>query len=270
MTESIFTRIARREADAHVVFETERVMAILDIAPAREGHTILFPKEPYQVLAQIPDETLVDLFLALKILRHATIVQDRSITGLISLIAQGSAAGQRAPHLIVHTIPRSPDDGLFPNERRAHTDGPEALAHVFERSDGLTIRPSDPAVVAGEVVVIDQSCTVFEELDASRIGIFASAVREVSSAVFEAVNAQGTNILIESGAFQQTPGALAHIVPRTEEDGLMFEWDPDPGADIRAVAERLTQAIQRVTRTKTPQRMTQNTNYLLKQLERLP
>lgn len=269
MDESIFVRIARREADAHIVFETDRTMAILDIAPVCEGHTILFPKEPYQVLAQVPDETLVDLFLALRIVRHATLVQDRTITGLTSIIAQGPAGGQRAPHVTVHTVPRFSDDGLFSNEL-VPAGSSERLSSLFERSDGLTIEHADPAYASGEVIVLDQSCAVFEELDASRTGIFAAGIRESSIAVFEKLEAQGTTILIESGSYQRKAGALAHVIPRMDGDGLSFGWEGDPSIDVRSVAERFAEAVGRLTRTKAPQRMTQNTNYILKQLERLP
>lgn len=269
MAENVFVRIARREADAHIVFETERTMAILDIAPVCEGHTILFPKEPYQVLAQVPDETLVDLFLALRMIRHATLVQDPTITGLTSIIAQGAAAGQRAPHLTVHTVPRRTGDGLFSNEPVSGSAS-ERLAPLFERTDGLVLEASDPAYAPGEVLVVDPSCAVFEEIDASRIGVFASGIREASVAVFESLEAQGTNVLIESGVSQRRIGALAHIIPRMERDGLSFGWEGDPGVDVRMVSERFAQAMGRVTRTKAPERMTQNTNYILKQLERLP
>jgi len=270
MAQSIFERIARREADAHIVFESTRTMAILDIAPAREGHTILFPKEPYQILAQMPDETLVDLFLALRVIRHATILQDETVHGLTSLIAQGPIAGQKVPHLIIHTIPRRTDDGLFTNDQAsADPETASRLAGLFERSDGLIVEASDPAWAAGDVRVIDPSVAVFEELDPSRIGIFASAIREASVALFERFEAQGTNILIESGFVQPRAGALARIVPRVEGDGLSFEWDADSGADLRSINERFTRSIEQVTRRPSEKRVLK-TNYLLKQLERLP
>lgn len=272
MSQSIFSRIASREVDAHIVFETERIMAILDIAPATRGHTILFPKEEYQVLAQVPDDVLVDLFLALRIVRHATLVHDDSISGLTSFIAQGSVAGQRAPHVLIHTIPRRGDDGLFPAELAQQA---AALnAPIFDRDDGLIVEQRDPARAASEIRIVDERADVFEELEASRIGIFAAGIRQVSSSLFESLDAQGTNVFIESGSSQDRAGALAFVLARSEGDGLSFDWDPTSADDLRSVADGFGSALARIEKREPkrsePEEERRPTNYLLKQLERVP
>lgn len=285
MADSVFSMIARGETDAHVVFETERVMAVLDINPVCEGHTILFPKEPYQVLGQLPADLVGELFEALGKVRHATVLQDARIAGLTSVIAQGTAAGQRAPHLLVHTIPRSSGDGLFPrSEAQLSLEVREQLEPIV-RSIALEgsqrVELADPARGRAELIALDASSELFETLEPAAVRSFGSLVARVSAAAFDALGAEGTTILIESGLPQTVPAAEARIVLRWQQDELELGWTPGEATDLRAIADRFARVIgssaQRseeppardVTREE-PSLASEATNYLLEQLNRLP
>jgi diadenosine tetraphosphate (Ap4A) HIT family hydrolase len=57
--------------------------------------------------------------------------------------------------------------------------------------------------------------------------IFIVANR-VSTVLFEALQAHGTSLIVENGtaAGQVTPHFTVNVVPRTENDGLGFNWQP--------------------------------------------
>jgi histidine triad (HIT) family protein len=107
----IFCRIIAGEMDSKKVFENEHFLAILDIRPAAPGHVLLLPKEHVPILPLLSEDKLLEFFrLGTKI---GSVVQDAMIAQRTTLfIASGYAAGQQAPHLILHIIPREKNDGL--------------------------------------------------------------------------------------------------------------------------------------------------------------
>ena len=59
------------------------------------------------------------------------------------------------------------------------------------------------------------------------------AANKLSIALFETLNAQGSNVIIENGipAGQTIPHFALHIIPRAEQDGLRLEWQPKKYSD---------------------------------------
>lgn len=107
----IFCKIISGEIESKKVFENDAFLAILDIRPAATGHTLLMPKEHVPILPLLPEQRIIELFQTATALSDA--VQDAMISPRTTLfIASGYAAGQQAPHLIVHIIPREKGDGL--------------------------------------------------------------------------------------------------------------------------------------------------------------
>ncbi|KAF7297752.1 HIT-like protein [Mycena kentingensis (nom. inval.)] len=51
-----FCKIIERSVDAAVVYETDRVIAILDILPLRPGHTLVIPKTHCSRVSELPAE----------------------------------------------------------------------------------------------------------------------------------------------------------------------------------------------------------------------
>lgn len=107
----IFCRIIAGELESKKVFENEQFLAILDIRPAAPGHVLLLPKEHVPILPLLPEEQLLNMFRLVTELSSA--VQEAMIAQRTTVfIASGYAAGQQAPHLIFHIIPREKGDGL--------------------------------------------------------------------------------------------------------------------------------------------------------------
>ncbi len=107
----IFCKIIKGEVNSRKIYEDDKVVAILDINPANPGHTLLLPKEHYMILPQIPEDVLKHLFIVAKALSQV-LLKAVGATGTNIFVANGAAAGQRAPHFMIHVIPRIEGDGI--------------------------------------------------------------------------------------------------------------------------------------------------------------
>ncbi|KAF7972716.1 hypothetical protein HWV62_17170 [Athelia sp. TMB] len=68
----VFCKIIKGEEPKFLIAETELSIAILDINPLSEGHTLVMPKYHANKLEEVPDEYLVDLLpLSKRIARDA-------------------------------------------------------------------------------------------------------------------------------------------------------------------------------------------------------
>lgn len=107
----IFCHIVSGKIPAKKVYEDEHCTGILDINPATKGHILLIPKEHYVILPQVPENITRHLGMVSKNLSKIAI-KSLGSTGTNIFIANGAVAGQRAPHLIVHVIPRFEGDNV--------------------------------------------------------------------------------------------------------------------------------------------------------------
>ena len=108
----IFCKIISKEIPSNEIYSDDRVMVILDINPAAEGHCIILPKQHYQILPQIPDELVGYLFKTAKKISKS-LLKSLAVQGTTIFVANGGLAGQKAPHFMLHVIPRKPGDLLF-------------------------------------------------------------------------------------------------------------------------------------------------------------
>jgi histidine triad (HIT) family protein len=107
----IFCKIIKGEIPSIKVYESNLVIAILDINPAKKGHVLILPKEHHPILPLIPPETFIELFTTAQLLSES--MKKALMVSKISLfIANGAVAGQQSPHFLFHLIPRENGDGL--------------------------------------------------------------------------------------------------------------------------------------------------------------
>lgn len=106
----IFCKIIKGEIPSQKVFENDKVIAILDINPAKKGHVLVLPKDHFPILPVIPPEVFKELFASAKILASA-IKQAVLVPAVSIFIANGAIAGQQSPHFLFHIVPRdNPSD----------------------------------------------------------------------------------------------------------------------------------------------------------------
>ena len=113
MNDCIFCKIANGEIPSATIYEDDDFRAILDIAPAHKGHTILLPKVHASDLFSLDDITASK---ALPIVKKIATSLKRTLgcDGVNILQNNGIAAGQTVFHLHIHIIPRFDEDGILP------------------------------------------------------------------------------------------------------------------------------------------------------------
>ncbi len=107
----VFCHIASGKVPARKVYEDSECVAVLDINPASPGHALLMPKEHYAIMLQVPEPLISHLFIIAKGLSQAGLKAFQS-KGTTVFAANGTSAGQRAPHFMLHVIPRLQGDSI--------------------------------------------------------------------------------------------------------------------------------------------------------------
>lgn len=102
---TVFERIIRGEIPCHRVYEDDRVLAFLDVAPQSRGHLLVVPKEAKATLAELSDESAAALGRALPRLARA-LARVVGTPHLNVLQNNGTPAGQTVHHVHFHLIPR--------------------------------------------------------------------------------------------------------------------------------------------------------------------
>jgi len=110
-TDCIFCKIVEGNIPSSKVYEDDKVLAILDIAPVSKGHVLVLPKKHMGDLTDVPDNLMQSLFSAAKKIGK---VQKKVLKadGFNIGMNNGAAAGQVVFHAHVHVIPRFEGDGL--------------------------------------------------------------------------------------------------------------------------------------------------------------
>ncbi len=101
---NIFARILAGEARYHGAYEDEHVLAIMDVMPRADGHTLVLPKTPAEDFLELPSAAVPGVFAATQRLAKAA-RKAFAADGVMVKIHNGAAAGQVIFHMHVHVIP---------------------------------------------------------------------------------------------------------------------------------------------------------------------
>ena len=105
----IFCKIISGEIPAHTIYEDEQFKVILDVAPATKGHALIIPKNHYENMYELPEDTAVEAIkLAKKMMQVMT--DKLHCDGFNIIQNNGEIAGQTVFHFHMHLIPRYKDD----------------------------------------------------------------------------------------------------------------------------------------------------------------
>jgi len=72
MSDSIFTKIINREIPAHLIYEDEHCIVILDTFPAVKGQSLVIPKKDVDYAFDLDDDTYIHLFKTAKMIAQAS------------------------------------------------------------------------------------------------------------------------------------------------------------------------------------------------------
>ena len=104
MGDTIFGRIIRREIDADIVYEDDKVLAFKDIFPKAPIHYLVIPKQPIATLndATVAEQELLGhmLLTAAKLARQAGIAE----SGYQVKMHCNADGGQEIYHIHLHLL----------------------------------------------------------------------------------------------------------------------------------------------------------------------
>ena len=105
MSETIFSKIIRKEIPADIVYEDDLVLAFRDVQPQAPVHILVIPKQPIESIDQAtPEDTALLGHLLLTIKRVAA--QEGLEKGYRVVINTGEDGGQTVFHLHLHLLGR--------------------------------------------------------------------------------------------------------------------------------------------------------------------
>lgn len=111
MTECIFCKIVAGTIPCTKLYEDEKCICFLDIAPASKGHALVVLKAHKVSLVDMEEESAVSM---IKVARHIAlgILKGTESQGFNLLMNNYKVAGQLVPHAHIHIVPRKENDGI--------------------------------------------------------------------------------------------------------------------------------------------------------------
>jgi histidine triad (HIT) family protein len=109
----IFCKIVSGKLRARIINENDYAMAFLDAFPLSSGHTLVVPKTHFSKVQDMDKECSCAVF---SIACQIAAILEPTVRVNASTIAihNGRDAGQEVPHVHIHIVPRSVNDGAGP------------------------------------------------------------------------------------------------------------------------------------------------------------
>ena len=111
---NIFAKILRGEIPSTRVYETDDVVAFMDVMPQGTGHTLVVPKAPSRNLLDAKPETLADVIQVVQKIAQG-VKKAFNADGVTVMQFNEPASGQTVYHLHFHVIPRFEGVALKPH-----------------------------------------------------------------------------------------------------------------------------------------------------------
>ena len=162
--------------------------------------------------------------------------------------------------------------------------GKEKTKKIFEDDKVIAILHPKPAAVGHIVLFCKEHQPILENVKDYDIGYLFKIANKLSTAAFESLGAQGTNVIIQNGvaAGQKIAHSSVHVIPRRENDGLHLEWQPRQlnEEEMSTVELQLKEETKNIgqfekeeeqpVKLDTEKKEIKGDNYLVKQLRRIP
>lgn len=128
--DNVFARILREEMPAHRVFEDADTLAIMDIMPRGDGHTLVIPKRGFRNLLDADADGLAAVARTVSRIAKAQ-MRAFGADGITVQQFNEPAGGQVVFHYHVHVIPRFEGTSLRPHTGEMASD--DVLADHAEK-----------------------------------------------------------------------------------------------------------------------------------------
>jgi histidine triad (HIT) family protein len=106
----LFCDLANKRKPAHIIYEDDFAVGMLDVFPRALGHTLVVPKKHAQNILELSDDQIGPVFEGVK---KVTLLLEEKLNcnGFTIGINHGKVSGQAIDHLHIHIIPRFDGDG---------------------------------------------------------------------------------------------------------------------------------------------------------------
>lgn len=165
-------------------------------------------------------------------------------------------------------------------------DGTVPAKKIYEDDDVLAILDFNGANPGHSFVIPKQHIPILEQAPSHLVGKLFNVANKISSAIFDALKVQGTNIFVANGvpAGQKVAHLMVNVIPRHENDGVNIEWPPKQLSEeeMSTVELKIKEEIGNVGFSESPKpkqetkaqpvskEVSGEDNYLIKQLRRIP
>ena len=135
-------------------------------------------------------------------------------------------------------------------------------------------------------VIPKQHIPILEQAPPHLVGKLFNIANKISSAIFDTLKVQGTNIFVANGipAGQKVAHLMINIIPRKENDGINLQWQPRQLSEeeMSTIELKIKEEVgsigvgeaPKVTKQEKPKPVSNEIsgedNYLVKQLRRIP
>ena len=117
----LFCNIINKKQDAHVIFEDDSHIAIMDKYPIQKGHSLVIPKAHHEKIIDMTNDEVGALFSRVPTVARG-IIAATGADGFNLGQNNGRSANQIIPHVHVHIIPRYQKVGNLWTRRMIATD----------------------------------------------------------------------------------------------------------------------------------------------------
>lgn len=117
----LFCNIINKKQDAHVIFEDDSHIAIMDKYPIQKGHSLVIPKSHHEKIIDMTNDEVGELFSRVPTVARG-IIAATGADGFNLGQNNGRSANQIIPHVHVHIIPRYQKVGNLWTRRMIATD----------------------------------------------------------------------------------------------------------------------------------------------------
>ena len=177
-------------------------------------------------------------------------------------------------------------------ERCEYCDLIKQKKNVLFENDNIYIMHSPTPATFGHILVLPKKhYLIIEQVPDYLVGELFKAANKVSTSIFEALKAQGTNIILENGvaAGQKHGHLMIHVIPRFQNDGLNLMWQAKQlgEEEMSTVELQLKESTKNIggfekeekkkpieikdeTETISEKEGEEGENYMIKQLRRIP
>ena len=107
-------------------------------------------------------------------------------------------------------------------------DGKVPAHAVYEDEDILGILDLNGAAPGHVFIIPKQHIPILEQVPNHLVGKMFNVANNISSAIFDTLKVQGTNIFMTNGvsAGQKVAHMMVQVIPRAEGDGIKLDWPP--------------------------------------------